>query len=205
MSDFRPLRYVLIADGSSDRLLAPIIDWTLRMADSKARLEIEPGYVFERKHRSISEVISEVREHYFPDVIFVHRDAENLRWDERAREIPVADDLIPVIPVRMIETWLLCDEKAIRGAADNPNGTAPLDLPRLNDLESVQNSKQVLEDKLRLATELNARRRAKFKVNRAIHRLVELIEDFSPLSALPAFSRFQVDVRRFLENLKSLE
>jgi hypothetical protein len=34
-----------------------------------------------------------------------------------------------VVPVRMTKAWLTVDEAAIRKAARNPLGTAPLELP----------------------------------------------------------------------------
>src|SRR5690606_18674132 len=67
------------------------------------------------------------------DVLVVHRDAERDPVDLRLAEIErarssarIEGSLVPVVPVRMTEAWLLFDESAIRRAADNPNGTVDL-------------------------------------------------------------------------------
>ena len=51
---------------------------------------------------------------------------------------------ICVIPVRMTEAWLLIDEKAIRIAAGNRNGTEILEIPKLHELESLPDPKKLL-------------------------------------------------------------
>lgn len=89
------------------------------------------------------------------DLLFVHRDADREARDKRVEEIETAvtdtrlDSATPcvcVIPVRMQEAWLLCDEEAIRYAAGNRNGRQSLELPILNQLETVADPKLVLAD-----------------------------------------------------------
>lgn len=70
---------------------------------------------------------------------------------------------IPVIPVRMTEAWLLIDERAIRQAADNPNGSVPLNLPSVSRLERFPDPKALLNELLIEASEKTGRRRAKFR------------------------------------------
>jgi hypothetical protein len=41
--------------------------------------------------------------------------------------------VVCVVPVRMMEAWLLIDEMAIRRVAGNPNGRIPIELPVLNN------------------------------------------------------------------------
>ena len=49
-------------------------------------------------------------------LIFVHRDSENLGLDERRREFETLDrqDFVPVVPVRMSESWILFNHTASR-------------------------------------------------------------------------------------------
>jgi hypothetical protein len=56
----------------------------------------------------------------------------------------------------MTEAWLLIDERPIRLAAGNPNGTQNLDLPDIRTLEDIPNPKHVLRGALLAATGLNA-------------------------------------------------
>jgi hypothetical protein len=56
-----------------------------------------------------------------PDLVVVHRDSDNVGADKRRDEIAqgaqdsgVESHVLPVIPVRMTEAWLLLDESAIR-------------------------------------------------------------------------------------------
>ena len=93
----------------------------------------------------------------------------------------------------MTEAWLLIDEKAIRQAADNPNGTERLELPPIQKLESLPDPKQWLHEALVLASEKKGRRLQQFKrdLPSRIHRVAALIDDFSPLRRLPAFQQFE--------------
>jgi hypothetical protein len=87
----------------------------------------------------------------------------------------------------MQEAWYLFEERAIRRAAGNPNGTMRLDLPRTDELEKVPDPKKILFDLLREASGLHGRRRKKFSTIGSARRVAELLDDFSPLRALSAF------------------
>jgi len=107
---------------------------------------------------------------------------------------------VPIVPVRMQEAWLLFDEQAIRKAAGNPGGRIVLTLPPLARLESLADPKKILHDLLLEATEHQGRRRKRFHPSRAALRLGEILEDFSPLRALPAFRDAE---QRIVETLES--
>jgi hypothetical protein len=140
----------------------------------------------------------------FPcDILFVHRDAEGQAPDLRRDEIQNAVSQsqtkhIPVVPVRMTEAWLLHDEKAIRSAAGNPNGTEPLHLPELRRIEQIHDPKQVLHEVLVQASGLSVRRRQRFPVGKRVHLIPNYIDDYSRLMILHAFARLQQDIRNFL-------
>ena len=101
------------------------------------------------------------------DPIFVHRDAEAQSPDQRRREIAdAASDLgapvpvVPVVPVRMTEAWLLLDEAAIRSVADKPRGKAKLTMPKASEVESLPDPKDLLKRLLLEASETRGRRAA---------------------------------------------
>jgi hypothetical protein len=95
----------------------------------------------------------------------------------------------------MTEAWLLFDPVAIRLAADNPNGRVRLNLPRVREIEQVVDPKKQLADLLCIASEKSGRRLDQFKRDLAgrVHRVAEVINDFSPLRALQAFKRFEAE------------
>jgi hypothetical protein len=95
----------------------------------------------------------------------------------------------------MQEAWFLFDPSALRWAAGNPNGEVKLALPKLTDLESLPDPKETLHDLLREASGLHGRRRKRFRVHAVARRIVDFIEDFSPLLELPAFVSLERDVR----------
>jgi hypothetical protein len=80
----------------------------------------------------------------------------------------------------------------------NPRGSVRLALPSLADLERQPDPKTMLLDLLRQATELSGRRSRGFRPQPAVHRLAELIRDFSPLRQLSAFRTLEDEVRRLV-------
>jgi hypothetical protein len=137
------------------------------------------------------------------DILFVHRDAERAELHERKNEIDRAIDelhlptprpYVCVVPVRMMEAWLLFDEPAIREAAGNPNGRSELDMPRLDRLEALPDAKALLHEILRSASGLVGRRGRQFRVRAAVHRLADIIDNFGSLRSLPAFRELERDV-----------
>jgi hypothetical protein len=135
------------------------------------------------------------------DLLFVHRDAENEDRETRVEEIRQHlvrldnQTAICVVPVRMQEAWFLFEERAIRLASDNPGGRMTLSLPPLDRLESIADPKSVLFDLLYKASGLRPGRQHRFVPALRLHRLAEIIEDFSPLRRLPAFRALEDEMQ----------
>jgi hypothetical protein len=142
-------------------------------------------------------------EHYPCDILFVHRDAERRPMAERVKEILDAasaagiSDLVPVVPVRMTEAWLLIDEAAIRRAAGNPNGQVGILLPPVRDLDQLPHPEEVLRGLLVNASEKTGRHLRRFHrdLHDRVQRVAELIPDFAVLRVLPAFVAFESATR----------
>jgi hypothetical protein len=194
----KTITYTLLADGSSDKALMPIINWILNQIDGisyyaqYAEQTLKPSAGLRRRVHQALRI-------YECDILFIHRDAETMDVDLRIEEIrsQIADlglPYVPIVPIRMTEAWLLCDEKAIRSAAANPNGKANLRLPHISELERLINPKQVLFDALKQASDLPARRMLKFRPEACRYRIAELIDDFVPLRSLKAFRKFESSV-----------
>lgn len=205
------LRHTLVSDGTTDANLIPIIDWSLKQVGGA---DLSTGVSAEFRRLSnppsgLAERLVKAIELYPCDVLFVHRDAEKQPAEFRVAEIRAAVAALPpqiqrpavaIVPVRMLEAWLCFNERAIRNAAGNPNGTAPLGLPQLNRIESRPDPKEDLRKALLAACELSGRRLKKFNTAAAFWRIVDHIEDFSPLRELPAFQAFEKSIRDLKRN-----
>ena len=185
----RQLSFCVVADGGTDRVLVPIIQWAIHRLDPDVEI-LEPA--FNKRVTSLANFL----EAYRPEAMlaFVHRDAESLSLDERLQEFrqDVREDIVPVIPVRMSEAWILFDGHAIARAADRPSYTVTV--PEIAELERLADPKTRLEELLLEAAGSPTGRRLKNFRRSIVDRRVSvasLILDFSPLEALGAFSRFQ--------------
>lgn len=199
------MTYTLVADGGSDKVLLPILTWSLKQHQVTP---LEPQWAdpdsIPRPENTL-ERYKAALDLYPCDVLFVHRDAEAqpsaMRREEIANALQgIVVRHIPVVPVRMMEAWLLADESAIRSAAGNPNGRENLFLPDIRRLEDLPDPKRVLHDALTAASGLGARRRSRFPVHQRVHRIPDYIDDYSPLKVLPAFQTLQQDIRVLIEN-----
>lgn len=211
----KELKYTLIADGSSDMTLLKIIKWSLD--DLYPKIPNDGNFAdFRQMPDPPKRLGDKVRraQLYFPfDILFVHRDAEstNARMiAQRSQEITIelheADiaKTICVVPIKMMETWLLIDEDAIKKAAGNRNYGGHINLPPLRTLERESQPKELLHALIREASGKKGRVLKKFNIDKTVHLVAENIEDFSPLRNLVAFQAFEEELKRvvdkYLEN-----
>ena len=197
------LRFTLLADGPFDRALLHHLAWILRsrLGDGMALQQQWADFrALRTKPSTLSERIRVAIALYPCDLLFVHRDAEGadprIRIEEIAEAAGIAGTsipFVPVVPVRMTEAWLLFDEHAVRLAAGNPNGRAPLELP-VRSPEEMHDPKSFLHGVLRTACGLKGRRLRDFSTSQAAHRIAEYIDDFSPLRALSAFAALELRI-----------
>lgn len=191
----------LLADGTSDRVLLPILRWLLDQHCSAAT-ELHFAEHLPSNPATLTERINAALDYYPCHLLFVHRDAEGEDPFFRQGQIEAAwaagtakARLVSVIPVRMTEAWLLLDAAAIRGAAGNPSSSAALDLPRPRKLEQHKDPKSVLFDALRVASGLSPSRLKGFRPEARRHRIAELMATFEPLRELPSFARLEAQLQ----------
>ena len=207
MSD---LTYTLVSDGSSDAALMPILEWLLRGNGVKCAIQGQWAELrwLRRPPSGLAARLSTAVDLFPCELLFVHRDAEDEPSASRRNEIRRAvieafDDgrqpaWVSVIPVRMREAWLLFDETAIRRAAGNPSGRAVLRLPSLGRCEDVPDPKTLLQDILREASGLSARRRARLHIGPMMRRITEYTRDFAPLRTLAAFTALELELQEVI-------
>ena len=200
------IRYTLLSDGSSDRMLMPILDWLLQQhlpehAVNSAWADL--GRV-QRPPKTLPDKIKVALDLYTCDILFIHRDAEKEPFEVRYDEITAAlkgletPPVVCVIPVRMQEAWLLFDEAAIRRAAGNPNGLTRITIPGLKMTESLPDPKECLFDLIRESSGLKGARLKKLKPRKCAFLISQSIEDFSPLRALGAFHALEEHLKETL-------
>ncbi len=204
------LRFTLLSDGSSDRVLLPMLEWLL--TTNGVTFPIQPQWADLRRMpnppRELHERMVEACRQYPCDLMFIHRDAENAGYQQRVTEIRVAitklDEeienlpIVCVIPVRMQEAWFLFDEQALREASGNPRGRQKLNLPPIRQCDQIADPKTLLHKLLRQASGRRGRRLKQFKPEQAVHLLALNINNFSPLRALDAFKVLEADVQKII-------
>ena len=200
----------LVTDGSSDRLLAPLIE-LLFNAHTELAYQVNCAEGLPPLSRGLHARIGAALELFPCDFLFVHRDAEGIEAAVRQQEIETSWSnsqktavLICIVPVRMTEAWLVANEGPIRSAVGNPNGAASLGLPAIKDIESLTDPKAVLFAALKAASGLSASRKRRFKPHQFRHRVSELTDDLMPLRKLSSFRHLEAQVERHLANSRSL-
>ncbi|WP_420993487.1 hypothetical protein ACKI2N_016460 [Cupriavidus sp. 30B13] len=190
------VRYTLLADGTSDGALMAPLQWlienhfpALRTVPQFAQHDLPAGDGLRAR-------VEEAVRAYPCEVLFVHRDAERLSYEDRLLEIETAtkecvQHWVPIVPVRMTEAWLLGSERAIRAAAGNPNGREKLRLPLAGDWERLSDPKEELFDAIRVASGLKGRRLAGLPVRRIRALVAEKTPDFEHLRVLPSFRELE--------------
>jgi hypothetical protein len=209
------LKYTLIADGSSDMTLLRIIKWSLD--DLYPKLPNDGSFAdfrnIQEPPKRLADKVRTTKLYYPFDILFVHRDAESTnsrliaqRYQEVNAELQEEDieKTICIVPVKMMETWLLIDADAIKKAAGNRNYRGSINIPSFRTLESESQPKELLHALLREASGKKGRNLKKFNIDRTVHLVAENIEDFSVLRSLLAFRTFEEELKkvvdRYLEN-----
>lgn len=143
------------------------------------------------------------------DLLFIHRDTDEVTDEVRRREISGAmrdhgagKPFVPVIPIRETEAWLLIDEDAIRAVVGNPRGKEDLPLPKLSQIEHRADPKGILLEALRRAAKPG---RDRSTIRRDFPRLRrELLENLDldgPIQQLTAWQNLLRDLNAALAKL----
>lgn len=206
------IHFILIGEGSSDlRLVDHIQNILLDEGFSEVSGEAPDLGMFPNPvGRTVRDKIDTLIAHYKNiDVIFVHRDADSAGVEAREREILGSscelvpkEKIIPVVPVRMLETWLLTDHDAIKRIAGNINYRGDLGIPGIRNLEDSRDTKKILIDALCVASQTEGARRVKFKKRFAEMRarLTYGLDHNGPVQALPSYQNFRRKITEFSQS-----
>lgn len=136
----------------------------------------------------------------------VHTDADRDSYEQRVankivparKELEALDEekccklLTPVIPVRMMEAWMLADKKIFKEEIGTDLSDATLGIER--DPEVMPDPKNVIEEAIRIATDGLPKRRSR----PTIAELYEVIGNAistDALMSLPSYRKFKEEVR----------
>ena len=197
MNDFK---FTLIADGRTDDALIPILKWLLiQLGVNAPEPQLPILGSLRNPPKKLQDKIAIALDLFPCNILFVHRDAESDEnpIENRTKEIRKAEKLVKktlppivcVIPIKMIESWLLFNEDAIRKVVGNSNGKQELDLPKISEIETISDPK----------ARFPSRRGKKVSIpsNYCI-RVAEMIDDFEPLRKLSAFQELEKELKNTL-------
>lgn len=208
------MRYSLITEGPTDRILGRPIDWLLDLhcVGDYSGEWANPNALL-NPSRDLQTRLANCKTSYPCDVAFVHRDSDTAGRAHRVTEITDAvaasgysAKVICTVPVRMTEAWFIFNEDAIRRAADRPRSNVNLALPTNAEAERRADPKLILENALVAASELSGRKLKSFRADLGRRKALVAthIDDFSPLRDQPAFRNFENDVKNALRELGRL-
>ncbi len=210
------LACTLVSEGSSDAALIPILVWLLgehEVLPVRRIARYDPA-VFRRPQKTLADRLDHAIENFPCVILFVHRDGDTAGLAAREAEIQEAlrvsrpagaggPPTVSVIPIRMMEAWLLFDEASIRFAAGCPRGRNKLELPALSACERVSDPKALLHRCLLTATGKSGRHLSRFNTGAAVHRVAELIPDYSRLRGLAAFRKLEANLTSALSRFRT--
>lgn len=178
----KEMKITLIGDGSFDKTLQEIIRWLVNDLYPQQVFKIQfADFRYLPKPPSKSkpkEQMEKAKELYPFDLLIYQRDAETntintvaVRKSEIFSEIGYENKhtVVCVVPVKMMETWLMINKDAIKKAAGNRNYKGELSLPPIAKLEKENSPKEKLHDLLKTASNLKGRRLTKFNVHHSVH------------------------------------
>jgi hypothetical protein len=210
------LSFVLIGEGSSDLRMVSHIE-NILITEGFSEVSGKP-LEQDRIGRTVFDKLLAARK-LFPSagLIIIHRDADNAGSEARLREINEAVNrmpekfntkVIPMIPVKMTEAWLLADRKIINRVAGNVDCDDEIRcIPPVKILENRANVKELLLDALCEASGLEGGRLKPFK-KRFGEMRARIMEDLAvdgPQKELPSYQAFRRELKYFSSDLLSTE
>jgi len=216
----KQLVLALYAEGRTDERFLPVIvqreaDWLLRQHALAAVDVLEPLSLEadpEASNRA-KRILSVARQAAGFHALIVHADADaptagdalQHRFQPGRRLVQESEndacrDLLPIIPIRMTEAWMMADVEAFREVVGTDLRAEDLGFPtRSHQVEAIQDPKHELNMALsQIFT--RRRRRKKARLRQYYEPLARHIR-LDRLENIPAFRQFADDLADVLENL----
>ncbi|MCA9996354.1 MAG: DUF4276 family protein [Anaerolineales bacterium] len=212
-------------EGASDeKFLPPLIQRTVEqiILQHKGYAEVLPPAILDgQKIRSqhsdqMQRIIRASQEAHGFHLLVIHADADSANtqkaYDERIKpgieavnalahsQEPVCSSLLPIIPVRMVEAWMLADLHAFQQVVGTNLTYADLKLPQHpQQVELLQEPKTILQQAVTLALSRRSGRRL-IPLDTIYEPLARQIS-LERLARIPAYVEFQQGIVRALQRL----
>lgn len=202
------VRFALIAEGGSEEpLVRTLAELCRRLGSEDVRGQFANDLLaLYRVGKTLTSQVEAVA-HHQPEVnlIFVHRDADSPD-DAPVRQhiaacvtVLAAPHVVAIVPIQETEAWLLVNPDEIRRIAGNPNGRAPLGLPKLSQIEAQSSPKELLRQALIRAAKPGRQQRAIRENDKVFgqmrQELLERLDLDGPVTQLTAWQRLLTDIQ----------
>lgn len=147
-------------------------------------------------------------------ILAIHTDADRDSYEERKQHkfVPAqslldsAEEdcckiLVPIIPVRMIEAWMLADTALLKEEMGTNKNDHDLGIDRFP--ESIADPKNVIQEAIRLATADKPKRRQRLSIGELYSIIGDKIE-LSKLDRLDSYTKFREEVREAYRKLNCI-
>lgn len=212
----------LYAEGRSDERFLPILLQRV-LADLLSRRAprvvdvVEPFVLRPAKSPSREEaILASAQQSAGYHVLFVHADADDATAESAYLEriepglsmvqsaygdgVLVCHHLVPVIPVQMVEAWLLADAEALCAMVGITLVKAASHLPRAHEVEGLSDPKARLIDIIRLAQAQRPRHRRRIVIGEYYEPLANRVR-LEELRRLPSYQKLEADLEEMLRQL----
>ncbi|HCI82207.1 MAG TPA: hypothetical protein DHW02_21245 [Ktedonobacter sp.] len=211
----------LYAEGRTDERFLPIIiqrtTQDILIAHDRMSIEVNEPFII-KKPSDISPldecILHAAQEVYDYHALIIHSDADNRTHQEtlvkrfhpgytlvQQENGRVCKTLIPIIPVRMVEAWMIADPDALRTALKVTVSLSNVGVPNKAKLvESEREPKKILDQVIQLAyarKPQSARSEIKGKLYERLAPLISL----DRLKQVPSYHQFVVDMTTALKSI----
>ena len=220
----RQVVLALYAEGrTDDRFLPFLIQKTTRRIlaqdEQKAIVSsVELIHVLkENRSREVC-ILEAARQSATYDALVIHADADK-RTYKQTKELlfdtgrtlvhsgydHVCKNLLPIIPIRMVESWMLADFEALQKVLKTDIEAQELGLPtNAKQVEMIAKPKQVLEQAMLKAQAQRSRRHRQVHIGKLYEPLGEKIR-MERLDEIPSYKQFVTDLTATLKLLGLLQ
>lgn len=206
----------LYCEGNTDKHFLPkIIERTAEkiiLSDATSYVDILPVTITDvAKQERGNDILQAAMQAYGYDVLVVHKDADHRTYEETQMQCiepgyilvqssnnDVCKKLVPIIPVREVEAWMIADREVLRDLLEIKERLQNLRLPKRAVLvESDPDPKATLNEVIAKA---EAERRRKIK-RKEFYESLALDVRLDRLDQVPAYRKFFDELRKTLRDL----
>jgi Domain of unknown function (DUF4276) len=214
----------LYAEGRTDERFLPIIiqRTTQRILDQHDRMDIDaqPVLVIKKSLRCSSLeqcILQAARAACGYSVLVVHSDGDDRSYKQTLQERfypgyglvqqteeDICKSLVPIVPIRMVEAWMLADPEALQKAMNTTLGIRTLRVPAKAKLvESITYPKETLHQVVQKVHPGQPRRwsRAKSELYETLAPIISL----DRLNQVPSYKQFVADLTVALKILNLIQ